>query len=41
MLLLMVSIFVKLNFKHFLLYKISLGSTSVSNGNGSDTPQFF
>lgn len=35
----MVLIFVKLNFKHFLLYKISLGSTSISNGNGSDTPQ--
>ena len=37
----MVSIFVKLNFKHFLLYKISLGSTSISNGNGSGPPQRF
>ena len=36
----MVLTFIKLNFKHFLLYKMSLGSTLISRYKGSGTPVF-
>ena len=36
----MVLTFIKLNFKHFLLYKMSLGSTLISHCNGSGTRVF-
>ena len=40
MLVWMVLTFIKLNFKHFLLYKMSWGSTLILHCNGSDTPVF-
>ena len=41
MLVWMMLTFIKLNFKHFFLYKMSLGSTLISHCNGSGTLQFF